>query len=161
MIQSGAQLKRKCTKKQHKQVNYFTASIIKSIFILTYFDDVELRQRIEKQLNKVELSNKFSKAVFFANNSEFKSGTKEEQEISAACKVLIQNAIVLWNYLYISQLLANNSDPGGRKHMLDLIKQGSIITWYHINLHGEYDFTKYAANDHRFDMDRIYALKVI
>jgi TnpA family transposase len=36
--------------------------IIKSIFILTYFDDVELRQRVEKQLNKVELSNKFSKA---------------------------------------------------------------------------------------------------
>lgn len=39
--------------------------IIKSIYILTYFDDVELRQRIEKQLNKVELSNKFSKAIFF------------------------------------------------------------------------------------------------
>ena len=74
--------------------------IIKSIFILTYFDDVELRQRIEKQLNKVELSNKFSKAVFFANSGEFKCGTKEEQEIAAACKVLIQNAIVLWNYLY-------------------------------------------------------------
>lgn len=72
---------------------------MKSIFILTYFDDVELRQRIEKQLNKVELSNKFSKAVFFANNQEFKCGTKEEQEISAACKVLIQNIIVLWNYL--------------------------------------------------------------
>lgn len=135
--------------------------IIKSIFILTYFDDVELRQRIEKQLNKVELSNRFSKAVFFANNSEFKSGTKEEQEISAVCKVLIQNAIVLWNYLYLSQLLANNGDPGERKHMLDSIKQGSIITWHHINLHGEYDFTKHIANDSRFDMDRIYALKLI
>lgn len=45
--------------------------IIKSIFILTYYDDVELRQRIEKQLNKVELSNKFAKAIFFANNREF------------------------------------------------------------------------------------------
>ena len=37
--------------------------IIKSQFILTYYDDVELRQRIEKQLNKVELANKFSAAV--------------------------------------------------------------------------------------------------
>lgn len=134
--------------------------IIKSIFILTYFDDVELRQRIEKQLNKVELSNKFSKAVFFANSGEFKCGTKEEQEIAAACKVLIQNAIILWNYLYLSQLLANNGDTEERKHMLELIKQGSIICWQHINLHGEYDFTKHAANDACFNMEKIYALKI-
>ena len=134
--------------------------IIKSIFILTYFDDVELRQRIEKQLNKVELSNKFSKAVFFANNSEFKCGLPEEQEITAACKVFIQNAIVLWNYLYLSQLLANNSDPEEQKRMLESIKRGSVITWHHINLHGEYDFTKHAANQAIFDMDRILGLKV-
>lgn len=37
--------------------------IIKSIFILRYIDCVELRQAIEKQLNKVESSNKFSKAT--------------------------------------------------------------------------------------------------
>lgn len=134
--------------------------IIKSIFILTYFDDVELRQRIEKQLNKVELSNRFSKAVFFANNSEFRCGLPEEQEITAACKVFIQNAIVLWNYLYLSQLLANNADPEEQKHMLDSIKRGSVITWHHINLHGEYDFTKHAANQAIFDMERIWGLKV-
>jgi len=107
------------------------------------------------------LSNKFSKAVFFANSGEFKCGTKEEQEIAAACKVLIQNAIVLWNYLYLSQLLANNGDTEERKHMLGLIKQGSIICWQHINMHGEYDFTKHAANEDCFNMEKIYALKII
>jgi hypothetical protein len=34
-------------------------------------DDIVLRQRIEKQLNKIEATNKFSKAVFFGNSSEF------------------------------------------------------------------------------------------
>tara|TARA_R110002124_G_scaffold281572_2_gene456026 strand:- start:2928 stop:3089 length:162 start_codon:yes stop_codon:yes gene_type:complete len=53
---------------------------------------------MEKQLNIIELANKFSKAIFFANNQEF----REEQEIIIACKVLIQNAIILWNYLYLS-----------------------------------------------------------
>ena len=38
--------------------------IIKSLFILTYYDDIKLRQRIEKQLNRIELSNKFGRAVF-------------------------------------------------------------------------------------------------
>jgi len=37
--------------------------IPKSLFILKYCDDLQFRQAIEKQLNKVESSNKFSKAV--------------------------------------------------------------------------------------------------
>ena len=73
--------------------------IIKTDFLLTYIDDVELRQRIEKQLNKVESSNKFSKAVFFGNNTEFTVATIEEQNIANNCKRLIQNSIILWNYL--------------------------------------------------------------
>lgn len=126
--------------------------IIKSIFILTYLDDVKLRQRIEKQLNRVELSNKFSKAVFFANDHEFKQTVVEEQEIATACKILIQNAIVLWNYLYLSQLLANCQDEQERNEMVSMIKNGSVLTWRHVNLHGEYDFRRQASNESRFDM---------
>lgn len=29
----------------------------------------------------------------------------------------------------------------------------------HINLQGEYDFTKVAANDNRFNMEKIFALQ--
>ena len=36
---------------------------------------------IQKQLNKVELANKFSAAVFFANNQEFMQTAREDQEI--------------------------------------------------------------------------------
>ena len=104
--------------------------------------------------------NKFAKAVFFANNQEFKQGTKEDQEIAAACMVLIQNSIVLWNYLYLSELLANNADNEQRKQMISSIKHGSVITWQHINLHGEYDFTKHAANDVPFDMNKIMSLNI-
>lgn len=134
--------------------------IIKSIFILTYYDDVKLRQRIEKQLNRIELSNKFGNAVFYANNSEFKQTTREEQEITISCRVLIQNAIVLWNYLYLSQLLANCADDKERSEMISMIKEGSVIVWAHINLYGEFDFKRHAANDTQFDMDKILALQV-
>jgi TnpA family transposase len=134
--------------------------IIKSLFILSYYDDIELRQRIEKQLNMVELSNKFSKAIFFSNNQEFKEGTKDEQEIATACMVLIQNAIILWNYLYLSQLIANTADVEQRNKIISLIRKGSVITWQHINLHGEYDFTKGANNSTPFDMGKILALEI-
>ncbi len=80
--------------------------VVKSVFVLKYYDDVILRQRIEKQLNRIELSNKFANAVFFANSGEFKQGDPEEQALCVACKV-IQNTVVLWNYLYLSQLLTS------------------------------------------------------
>ncbi len=43
--------------------------VIKSLFILTYYEDQQLRQRIQKQLNRVELANKFSAAVFFESTA--------------------------------------------------------------------------------------------
>ena len=49
---------------------------------------------IEKQLNKLESSIKFGKAVFHGNNQEFQFSTKEEQLIADGCKRLIENAII-------------------------------------------------------------------
>ena len=134
--------------------------LIKSRFILTYYDDQELRQRIEKQLNKVELSNRFSKAVFFANNQEFQDGSRERQEVATACKVLIQNAIVLWNTLYLSQRLSSLGDAEEQREMLSAITSGSLLTWQHVNLQGEYDFRQVAANDEPFNMKKIMALRL-
>tara|TARA_R110002072_G_scaffold238329_1_gene395669 strand:- start:153 stop:3215 length:3063 start_codon:yes stop_codon:yes gene_type:complete len=134
--------------------------IMKSHFLLTYYDDMELRQRIEKQLNRVELSNKLAKAIFFANNQELQEGEEDEQGLTAACKMLIQNAIVLWNYLYLSEYLANLTDDEERANAAQSILNGSVLTWRHINLHGEYDFTMSSANDDVFDLERILALSI-
>jgi len=134
--------------------------IIKSKFILTYYDDLPLRQRIEKQLSRIELSNKFSKAIYFANNQELQVGTKEPQEIVTACKVLIQNAIVLWNYLYLSEIIIQTRSEEDKAIIIDSILNGSVLSWAHVNLQGEYDFLKYAANDPQFDLDKILMLKI-
>jgi len=134
--------------------------IMKSHFILTYLDDVGLRQRIEKQLNRVELSNKLAKAIFFANNQELQEGSKSEQDLTGACKMLIQNSIVLWNYLYLSEYLTKIPDQREREDAAQSILNGSVLTWRHINLHGEYDFRRNAANDEKFDLDKILALTI-
>jgi len=129
---------------------------------LTYLDDVELRQRIEKQLNKIEFANRFSKAIIGGHKQEFEVGEKEEQEIMAACNILIQNCVNLWNYLYLSQLIANTADPEEQKKMLKGIARGSSSNWRHINFQGEFDFFKYsdAANQNTFDMEKILALRL-
>jgi len=134
--------------------------LIKTQFILTYYDDIELRQRIEKQLNKVELSNRFSKAVFFANSQEFQQGDLEQQQITATCTALIQNAIVLWNAMYLSQRLLDTTDKQERIEMMKTIRSGSLLSWQHVNLQGEYDFRPISANEDRFNTVKILKFRL-
>ena len=115
--------------------------ILKSDFLLRFIDEVELRQAIEKQLNKVESSHKFAKAISFGHNHEFIQGEKEDQEIAEGCRRLIKNAIVCWNYLYLSRELNAQHDEERKAELINAIRNGSVMTWEHINLHGEYDFS--------------------
>jgi TnpA family transposase len=136
--------------------------IIKTLFLLKYIDDVELRQMIEKQLNKLESSNKFGKAVFHGNNQEFQLSTKEEQLIADGCKRLIENAIICWNYLYLSKKMNEASSDAEKDTMTKTIKNGSVITWQHINLQGEYDFSEEnLKNPIEFQLTELLELQVL
>ncbi len=115
--------------------------IIKSTFILRYIDEVELRKAIERQLNKIEHAHRFTRAVSVGNPREFIQAEKQEQEIAEGCKRLIKNCITCWNYLYLSQKLAETDDLERREALLQAIANGSIVSWQHINLLGEYDFS--------------------
>lgn len=79
--------------------------------------------------------------MFHGQNQEFTQETKEEQLIAEGCKRLIENAIICWNYLYLSQKLAD-ATKSERAAMIALMRRSSIITWRHINLLGEYDFSE-------------------
>ncbi len=133
--------------------------IIKSIFILRYINEVELRQMIEKQLNKVETFHRLANAVSIGN-PEWSYSTKEEQEVVEGCKRLIELSIICWNYLYLSQLLINNVYIERLKY-IKIIKNGSIIVWHHINFLGEYDFSEEKTRDSiGFNYKDILTLKV-
>jgi len=121
--------------------------IVKSLFILRYIDDVQLRQDIEKQLNKVELSNRFTRAIAVGSPREFLHAEKEEQEIAESCNRLIKNSIICWNYLYLSQKLAMAENDNSRQILLKAISTHSPMSWAHINLLGEYDFSDEKLKD--------------
>ena len=114
--------------------------IPKSDFLLRYIDLVELRQTVEKQLNKGENVHKFSRVVSFGNNQEFLYGEKLEQEIAEACRRLIKNAIICWNYLYLSQQIAQAESEERQRELVTALRNGSVVTWQHVNLHGGFDF---------------------
>ena len=120
--------------------------VVKSIFILNYIDDLNLRQAIEKQLNKIESAQKFSNAVAFGSQ-ELRQADREEQNIVVACRRLIKNSIICWNYLYLSQKIVNAPSAAHKKEILDAVQNGSIVAWRHINFYGEYDFSDEKLRD--------------
>ncbi len=134
-----------------KQNTLYTAlkafgRIIKTLFILRYIDDVALRMAIEAQLNQVELANRFTRAVAVGNPREFAYAHQDDQQVAEACNRLIKNAIICWNYLYLEMRL-RSADPAQRKILLLAVKTHSPMSWAHINLLGEYDFSDAKLTD--------------
>lgn len=134
--------------------------IIKTIFILRYVNDVELRQAIQKQLNRIELSNKFANAISFDNDHEIQFGSKEEQDIAINCQRLIQNIIILWNELFLSDKIASAETQEAGQQLIAIILNGSTQSWGHLNFLGEYDFTNNEPVEITFDLEKILALQI-
>lgn len=111
------------------------------MFILQYVDDVEFRQSIEKQLNKVEGSNKLAKAISLGNDHAFLQGDKEDQDIAEGCRRLIKNVLIYWNSLYLSKEIIKEKKEERKLELIEAVKNGSIMRWSHFNLAGEYDFS--------------------
>jgi len=121
--------------------------IHKSIFILEYLDDMILRQRIEKQLNKVEEGQRFSKAICFGNNQELIGEDFEALEIGELARRLIKNAIICWNYLFLTKKIIRERDKARRSRMIWEVSKSSILHWQHLNFLGEYDFGQRKLSD--------------
>ena len=115
--------------------------IPKTLFILRYVDDLQFRQSIEKQLNKVEGSHKLAKAISLGNDHAFLQGEKEEQEIAEGCRRLIKNALMCWNYLYLTKEINVETDDERKGELIEVIRNDSVMRWSHFNLGGEYDFS--------------------
>lgn len=71
----------------------------------------------------------------------------EEQEIAEACNRLIKNSIICWNYLYLARQLEKAADEEAKENLRRLIGNHSPISWAHINMLGEYDFSDEKLKD--------------
>jgi TnpA family transposase len=134
-----------------KQNSLYTAlkafgRIIKTLFILRYVDEVDLRMAIESQLNKIELANRFTRAVAVGSPRDFIFALQEDQQLAESCNRLIKNAIICWNYLYLEMRL-RSVDAAGHAEMMIAIKTHSPQSWAHINMLGEYDFSDEKLSD--------------
>ena len=97
--------------------------IPKSLFILRYIDETPLRMAIEKVLNGVEHVHRFTRAVSVGSPREYLQAEKDDQQ------------------------MAEIDDLVKRAEFIDAFTHGSAVTWRHVNLLGEYDFSEEKLKD--------------
>jgi TnpA family transposase len=111
--------------------------IEKTIFILDYTLNPELRRKIQIGLNKSEEMNGLARAIFFGRRGQFWENEMQKQLQKSSCLNIILNAIVIWNTKYLKKAWqyykTQNSDVDQ-----ELLKHISPLNWEHINFLGEY-----------------------
>jgi TnpA family transposase len=111
--------------------------IERTLFILDWFQNTELRRRVQEGLNKGEARNALARAVFFNRLGELRDRSFEQQSHRASGLNLVTAAIVLWNTVYLERA-TNALRDNGQLGNDDLLRYLSPLGWEHINLTGDY-----------------------
>ena len=74
---------------QTKRALWELDNLCRTLYILEFVDDVKLRQRVQKALNRGEAYHRFRREVAFVNGAKFRVQTEAEQQIWNECSRLV------------------------------------------------------------------------
>ncbi|WP_242604772.1 Tn3 family transposase [Legionella busanensis] len=86
--------------------------ILKTEYILQYISDSDLRDKVQRQLNKGEHRHQLARCIFFANQGKFQVGDYEEIMNKASCLSLVSNAVLYWNTVKMTKIIAQLKTNG-------------------------------------------------
>jgi len=111
--------------------------IIKTQYILRYLTDQELRQTVQRQLNKGEYRHRLPRRLFFADQGEFTTGDYEEIMNKASCLSLVSNAVLYWNTIKIQEIV-DDLRRQGEEIQDETLSHISLLPFKHIIPNGTY-----------------------
>jgi hypothetical protein len=111
--------------------------VVRTVFLLQYISDAELRQQINAATNKVESYNGFSKWFCFGGEGIIADNDPEEQEKTIKYNTLIANAVIFHNAVDLTEILQKLKREG---YLIDNedIKALSPYLTEHIKRFGDY-----------------------
>jgi TnpA family transposase len=121
--------------------------IVKTIYILRYINEEDLRRRVQLQLNRGEARHALARWLFFANRGEFRSGDYEEIMNKASCLSLLSNSVLVWNTMAIMKIIMQLRAAGENIVDEDLARISPLM-YQHVIPNGTYHFARSrSAND--------------
>jgi TnpA family transposase len=109
-----------------------TGRLERSLFMLGWLRDIDLRRRTQGGLNKGEARNALARAIFFCRLGEMRDRTFENQAYRASGLNLLVAAVIMWNTRYL-QLAAAGLGIGP-----ETMRHVAPLGWEHLSLTGDY-----------------------
>jgi TnpA family transposase len=138
---------------QTKKALWELDNICRTFYIMEFIDDAELRQGVQKALNRGEAYHRFRRAVAFVNGGKFRVKTESEQQIWNECSRLIANAVIYYNMVLLSRVYEQKQAAGDQEALIT-IQSISPVAWQHFNLFGSFDFK---PSNSKVDIDAVVA----
>jgi TnpA family transposase len=113
--------------------------IIKSIYILRYIADEDLRYTVHLHLNHGESRHQLAKKLFFLNRGAFKTSDYEEIMNKASCLSLVSNAVLVWNTHHF-QKIVDELRAEGQDIPSEHLQKISALMFKHLQIYGTYHF---------------------
>ena len=113
--------------------------LIKASYLLRYIDDAELRNHVQRALNRGEAYHQLRRAISDVNGDRFRGNSDDEIQLWNECARLVTNAIIYFNSSVLSRLL-ESFERQGDERKLAIVTQASPVAWHNINLKGRYSF---------------------
>ncbi|KAA8477499.1 TnpA family transposase [Arcticibacter tournemirensis] len=113
--------------------------LIKTIFILKYLLSQTLRRKINTQLNKGEALHSLRNFLWFGGDGKIRKKQEEQQQEQALCLNVATNSVILWNTIYMQEVLNELQKEGFNVNQNDIVHL-SPARFSHINRLGKYFF---------------------
>jgi len=111
--------------------------IERTLFMLNWYMDPQLRRKVNAGLNKGEARNALARALYFNRLGEVRDRSFEIQCHKSGGLNLATAAVVLWNTVYLERVIEYLKNKG--EHVDEkFIQYLSPLGWEHIQLTGDY-----------------------
>ncbi len=121
---------------------------LKSIYLLRYIHDLDLRARMQLQVNRGEGRHQLARRLFFANQGAFQTGDYDEIMNKATCLSLLSNAVVVWNTVQMGEILTQLR-AAGETITDDELARVSPMAFAHVIPNGTYFIRGTGLPSHR------------
>ena len=111
--------------------------VVRTMFLLKYVGDVELRRLIHAETNKSEQFNGFAKKLFFGGEGEIAENLRHEQRKIIKYNHLIANMVILHNVVGMSRVLKQLQTEGAVINQ-EVLAGLAPYRLEHINRFGDY-----------------------
>lgn len=120
------------------------SQVVKTVYVLRYIHDPELRGRVQLQLNRGEARHALARRIFFAELGEFLRGDYEEVMNKASCLSLLSNAVTAWNIVKMTEIVDELRHSGTPLSDEDLAHVWPLSRG-HVGTYGTYRFNPPAS----------------